>query len=124
MGGDDSASVREQLLAERERTATRLRQLDEVVDAIVESGDLDPPDDEHDPEGHTIGFERAFAQSLVDRARARLAALDRALERLVGGDYGRCAECGRSIATERLLAVPEATTCVDCAARGCRPSAG
>ena len=120
----EPSSVREQLLAERSRTEARVRQLDEAVDAIVESGDLDPPDDEHDPEGHTIGFERAFTQSLLDRARARLDALDRALDRLEGDDYGRCARCGRSIASERLLALPEATTCVDCAARGSRRSAG
>jgi RNA polymerase-binding transcription factor DksA len=47
---------------------------------------------------------------LVERAN-RLA---EALERLRGGDYGTCQECGEAIAPARLKAMPEVTTCVRC----------
>jgi DnaK suppressor protein len=47
---------------------------------------------------------------LVERAN-RLA---EALERLRGGDYGTCQECGEAIAPARLKAMPEVTTCVGC----------
>lgn len=47
---------------------------------------------------------------LVERAN-RLA---EALERLRGGDYGICEECGETISPARLRALPEVTTCVRC----------
>jgi DnaK suppressor protein len=48
--------------------------------------------------------------SLDTAAEQRRRVLD-ALERLDGGDYGRCAVCGREIDDERLEARPEARTC-------------
>jgi DnaK suppressor protein len=50
---------------------------------------------------------------LIERARR----LRLALERVEDGDYGVCAECGTPIPTRRLLAVPDATTCVACQER-------
>jgi DnaK suppressor protein len=47
---------------------------------------------------------------LVERANK----LAEALERLRGGDYGVCEECGETIAPARLRAMPEVTTCVRC----------
>jgi DnaK suppressor protein len=37
-----------------------------------------------------------------------------ALKRIENGSYGTCSACGEPIATERLVAVPSATTCVAC----------
>lgn len=42
--------------------------------------------------------------------------VSRALQRLEDGSYGRCSECGRWIAYERLEALPQTDLCVDCAA--------
>jgi len=47
---------------------------------------------------------------LVERANK----LAEALERLRGGEYGVCEECGEAIAPARLRAMPEVTTCVRC----------
>lgn len=38
-----------------------------------------------------------------------------ALQRIASGDYGRCASCGQPIGEQRLLALPEANTCIQCA---------
>ena len=38
-----------------------------------------------------------------------------ALERIEQGVYGSCIDCGEEIDESRLRAVPEATSCVDCA---------
>lgn len=73
-------------------------------------------DDEHDPEGSTIAFERAQVSALLDQALTRLAEIDQALDRLVDGSYGRCVRCGRLIPAERLLARPAAVACALCAA--------
>jgi DnaK suppressor protein len=87
------------------------REFDEVVAASTSSN----ADDEHDPEGATIAFERQQVAALLDQARRRLADVDAALARAEAGDYGRCADCGREIAPERLAARPHARTCIDCA---------
>jgi RNA polymerase-binding transcription factor DksA len=101
----------------RERTARRVAELLDVFDAIVASSDSANLDDEHDPEGATIGFERAQLSSMVERARAQLAEINEALERLRRGSYGVCEECRRQIPGERLSAQPAARTCVECAAK-------
>lgn len=107
-----SAAIEDQ----RERTRDRITGLERDFAVIVEAVDLSPPDDEHDPEGATVGFERAQISALLTSARAQLAALDDAQARLEAGTYGMCARCGSAIAVDRLLARPTATTCVACSA--------
>ena len=87
------------------------REFDEVVAASRSSN----ADDEHDPEGATIAFERQQVAALLDQARRRLADVNAALARAEAGEYGRCTECGGEIAPERLAARPQARTCIGCA---------
>jgi DnaK suppressor protein len=51
-----------------------------------------------------------------ERLTRRIDRLSAALERIGRGDYGRCALCGRDIEPERLVALPEADTCLACQA--------
>ncbi|MEA2685712.1 MAG: DnaK suppressor protein [Actinomycetota bacterium] len=104
------------LAAERERVARQVEDLSRDLAAIIDASTDVNADDEHDPEGSTVGFERAQVASLLDRARSRLADVERAQDRDRAGTYGRCQGCGRPIAAERLAAHPAAALCVDCAA--------
>ena len=106
------------LLVERARTVDQIEALSRDFDSIVESCEADAYDDEHDPEGHTIAYERQQVAALLREARSHLASLDLALERLVSGTYGTCAGCGHQIAAARLASRPAASTCVGCAASG------
>jgi len=102
---------------DRTRAAT-LAQIDALTrefDEVVAASRSSNADDEHDPEGATIAFERQQVAALLDQARRRLDDVDQALARAEAGDYGRCAECGREIAPERLAARPQARTCIACA---------
>ncbi|CAN5894532.1 TraR/DksA C4-type zinc finger protein [soil metagenome] len=103
------------LAAEREKTAARVAALTRDFDDIVESSAIAPPDDEHDPEGATIAFERAQVTALLTQAHRHLADLELATTGLGDGTYGVCERCGQPIAIERLLARPTAQTCIDCA---------
>ena len=105
---DDLDRTRAETLAQIDALT---REFDEVVAASRSSN----ADDEHDPEGATIAFERQQVAALLDQARRRLADVDEALARAAAGDYGRCAECGGPIAAERLAARPQARTCIACA---------
>jgi DnaK suppressor protein len=91
--------------------------LAQAFDAIVESSVDANLDDEHDPEGATVGFERAQISALLDDARLLLAEMDAAAERLRTGDYGVCERCGDRIPAARLEAQPAARLCVVCASR-------
>jgi DnaK suppressor protein len=106
----------EALARERDRTAVRLRHLTGDHAGIVEASRDSNADDEHDPEGATIAFERSQVEALVRQARAHLVEVDAALDRVGAGTYGTCERCGRPIAAARLEARPVARTCVTCAA--------
>ena len=84
---------------------------------IVEASELTTNDDEHDPEGVTVAFDRAQVQSLLDQARTDLTELDHAVARVRDGTYWTCAGCAGPIAEERLAALPAARTCIACANR-------
>lgn len=108
----------EQALAEeRERLTAQLAALQQEFDRVVEASTSSNADDEHDPEGSTIAFERAQVAALIEQSRSRLADVERALEHVRTGDYGVCEGCGRQIAVERLIARPAARLCIDCASR-------
>lgn len=53
--------------------------------------------------------------ALSDRERTEVDAIDAALARLDAGTWGRCTRCNAKIPRPRLLAMPEAHTCVACA---------
>ena len=113
---NERESAYERLAAERTGTIAQIAGLSRDFAEIVEANALVAIDDEHDPEGSSTAFERAHVASLLIQAQDHLADLDRALERLERGDYGRCESCGEPIPAERLEVRPAASTCVRCAA--------
>lgn len=82
--------------------------------AVVEAARESVTDDEHDPEGATIAYERRLLEVLGAEAAERLVAVDRALARVGRGEHQVCERCGGWIPADRLRALPAATTCVTC----------
>src|SRR5258707_5822526 len=105
------------LADQRSSTTEQIRLLETDLAEIIAAARSVATDDEHDPEGVTIAFERAQLAANLDRARARLVDLDRAEARLAEGSYGRCEDCGNPIAAGRLAARPSSRTCIACASR-------
>jgi RNA polymerase-binding transcription factor DksA len=112
--------AREVLLGERERARRRVAALEREFAGLAEAASAAGTDDEHDPEGATLAFERQHAAALLEAAREQVAAVDDALRRLAEGRYGVCERCGQPIGAERLAARPSAVTCVRCAGGGRR----
>jgi DnaK suppressor protein len=100
------------------RVEARLADLERDFAAVVAASDSANLDDEHDPEGSTVGFERAQVRALLDQARSHLAELDAAAQRVTDETYGVCVRCGKPIGADRLRALPTTQVCVDCAGRG------
>jgi RNA polymerase-binding transcription factor DksA len=107
--------VTDPLAAEQAAARAQIAALSAELDAVVAASRGDNADDEHDPEGATIAFERQQLAALLAAARRRLADVEAALGRRAEGTYGVCESCGRPIAPGRLEARPAARTCIDCA---------
>ena len=107
--------MKDPLLAERDAARAQIAALTREFDQVVDASRQSNADDEHDPEGATIAFERQQVAALLDSARRRLADIDDALARVEAGEYGTCATCRRPIAPERLAARPSTRTCIACA---------
>ena len=115
---DLAAELRAALLARRAAADERLAALTGNFQDIVDAAANANADDEHDPEGATIAFERSQVDALAQAARLDLAEVAAALGRLDDGSYGVCERCGEPIPPGRLRARPAARTCVACAATG------
>jgi DnaK suppressor protein len=100
---------------ERWQTLIRLGALAAEFESIVTASLDANGDDEHDPEGATIAFERERTAALLGQVEAQLGNVDRALARVATGTYGSCRSCRRPIATERLRALPVTELCIGCA---------
>jgi DnaK suppressor protein len=111
----DHSGAGARLRAERRETERRLGYLTGTFTDIVKASESSNADDEHDPEGATIAFERSQVDALVRQAQEHLAELDAAEARVAGGTYGICESCGQSVTAARLEARPTARTCISCA---------
>ena len=107
--------VRDELLRLRSGAEAEAAALARDLEALFAASRDSNADDEHDPEGVTIGFERAQLTALLAAARKRVAEVDDALRRVDEGTYGLCEGCGQPIAGERLAVRPFARMCMACA---------
>jgi DnaK suppressor protein len=110
-----SVNPRSLLEDERRRTEFRLAALTADYDGVIAASQDTNADDEHDPEGATIAFERSQIGALVRQVQLHLVEIDAALERVSAGTYGICERCGGAIGEGRLEARPVARTCIRCA---------
>jgi DnaK suppressor protein len=85
-----------------------------MADLLDARGSADG-DDEHDPEGPTIGTQLAESSAMLANSRRHLDQVNAALGRMTLGTYGTCELCGNDIPLARLEARPLAAHCVRCA---------
>lgn len=113
MEADD---VRRQLSDEQ----IRLERLREIVtgDGLADEPEEDSASQlahvvQHPADLASDAFEREKELSILEQVQAELAEVDRALQRLDEGTYGRCETCDAPIDDERLAVVPAARFCLD-----------
>jgi RNA polymerase-binding transcription factor len=109
------ADQRARLEGDRAELAERVRAVRASFDEMVAASRDSTADDEHDPEGATIAFERAQLAAVLKQATKDLDELDAAIRRVAEGTYGTCERCRGSIAPARLEARPSARRCIACA---------
>ncbi|WP_256794472.1 TraR/DksA C4-type zinc finger protein [Terrabacter sp. Ter38] len=101
-----------ELTVNRATEVERITGLRREFAEVVEASRANIADDEHDPEGSTIAYERTQIGALIEQAERHLVEIDAALQRITDGRYGRCEVCGEAIPDERLRARPTARTCM------------
>ena len=99
--------IRDVLEEDRRATLERLAALSGDFDRIVDASRDSNADDEHDPEGATIAYERSQLDALVQQAREHLTEVEAALARVEDGTYGTCERCGRAIADGPARGAPD-----------------
>lgn len=109
------SSTRARLVADLVASEATIADLEREHARTVAASESSNADDEHDPEGSTIAFERQQLAAVLEHSRLRRAELVHALARLDGGTYGSCERCGQPIGADRLEARPNARTCISCA---------
>lgn len=107
------AAAAARLHEERAAVCARVSGMGIDMTLLIEASRDSNADDEHDPEGQTIAFERAQLASLTNQAREHLREIDSAIERVAGGTFGVCDVCHQPISPARLEVRPTARTCVD-----------
>lgn len=70
-------------------------------------------DDENTQE--SVDLDRNFA--MVQELESKLNSIRKTREKIKDGTYGKCDNCGLTIAPQRLKAMPEAVKCITCAAK-------
>jgi len=71
-----------------------------------EDGNMEEEADESQEYDNLLALEHSLESKLKDVANA--------LERIANGTYGFCENCGKEIGEDRLMACPEAKTCLKC----------
>jgi DnaK suppressor protein len=113
----DTEHFRIELLKERERVQAALANLRDShpgsIDDEVEEVTGMTDNYDHLAETATGTLDREIDYTLGENSGQVLAEIDRALQRIEDGTYGKCAECGKEIPVERLEVYPWASLCID-----------
>lgn len=107
-------ALRSHLESEEKRLTNDLEQLRAGAHPTEERREGSPFGKREEEATESLELERRLA--LEKQMREQLAEVKDALVKFEEGTYGKCEECGKPIAPERLEAVPYAKLCVDCKA--------
>lgn len=109
MNATQTAEIRRRLIEDRERI---------VAEWESHGGDAGPDDDDwdlKDPEERATQLVSGTVDlQITEDDRNLLKKIDFALQRLDAGTYEQCANCGKPIPLERLLAKPSVSLCLAC----------
>lgn len=112
MTPEQKQQLREKVVQERARLARDIESLKELTRPVAPGADSLDEVSRMDAIQNKSVNEAALATS-----RSRLAGMEYALKRLDDDDpeFGYCVDCGEPIPFARLMSMPEASRCVNCA---------
>jgi RNA polymerase-binding transcription factor DksA len=112
----DAEHARQLIVSEKERLENLIRDRETETGIGTESENASISElsslDQHQGDIGTETFEREKDFSILEQVEAELHDVQRALQRLDDGTYGKCEACNQPIGDERLAALPAARFCV------------
>jgi DnaK suppressor protein len=111
----DIASLKSKLLARQSELSELLNNYvadhegRQTIDSFIEVADVG--------EKSVDDYLKEMDISFITQEVKELQAINAALRRVDGGDYGKCTSCGNEITAARLEINPAAERCIDCQAR-------
>lgn len=89
-------------------------QLDDQVRSFGESGELAEGADNHPGDDSDTLSEQERLLTIRERLAGRKFEIERAIEKIDSGEFGKCERCGRQIPAGRLEVLPFARYCLEC----------
>ena len=111
----EQLAFKERLLALRARLRGDLNYLSQAALSGDDQGDGGGKMPIHMAEVGSDNYAKEFALDLMANDEQTMEAIESALERIEGGVYGACTECGKGIKKTRLNAIPYTALCIECA---------
>lgn len=104
------STIKSELLKQKQQLETNLKEIEEEDPAVSASlaESSEPGTDSYVADAHGKSI------ALEDSLKENLAAIKATLSRIDDGSYGKCANCGKQIEEDRLLAIPTAGLCLSC----------
>ncbi|MCA1708548.1 MAG: TraR/DksA C4-type zinc finger protein [Actinobacteria bacterium] len=109
----DETAARQRLEKEKDRLTALVAHMAEGNEG--EGAQLDELStvDQHPADVGSETFEREKDMAILSTLEDQIAEVEKALERVQDGSYGKCESCGKPIGDERLDVVPTARYCVE-----------
>lgn len=118
----DYSELRKKLKSEQKRLEEELEQLHTNASSSDERREGSPFGKREEEATETLELEKRL--TMENRIRQELAGIEHALHKFEEGTYGKCDNCGKSIAKARLEALPQASLCLDCKAQQAKNAKG
>ncbi len=100
----------------KQKIYEKIKILKQLIDSFSETSKPVVPDNAI---GRLTRMEAISSQGIseasLNSSKAKLAKLEKALEKIDFSDFGICVRCSNSIPHERIMLIPESVFCVRCA---------
>lgn len=115
---DNLKQIRSRLEAEEKRLHDELAQLETEAQPTEARREGSPFGKREEEATESSDLEKRLA--MEKRIGGALSEIEHALHKLDEGTYGLCDSCTKPISPDRLEALPQASLCVDCKAKGAK----
>ena len=102
------------ILGKRQVVLDELEEAKERADEVLNNNSVNAIYSSHMADAGSDQQEMEKNYYMMDRGNSYLQYLNRALEMIENGTFGKCATCGILINKERLMEVPHTSSCFDC----------
>ncbi|MFQ3549045.1 MAG: TraR/DksA C4-type zinc finger protein [Armatimonadota bacterium] len=107
----DINAIKTKLLEEKAKLEQNIKKHN--AEALLDESELADYDN-HPADSATSTFDRTKSMALSTNEKQMLEQIDRALQKIEEGTYGKCDKCNADVNPERLEILPWATICINC----------